>query len=99
MIPLNTKKVSMLLNSSNQVNLLHTKESHTLQANLIILLGKNQLGSSRLNPLSSETKIPLRVQVNKEGEVNIKSVSGLNVDDHIQVYTDKKISLSEKGGN
>ncbi len=89
---MNKNKVSTILNSSNQANLLGTNDSALIQTNILAIIGKVDLSNNY-----SDSSIPLFIRVNESGEIEIQNFN--NLKDDIQIYTDKKVSMSEKGGN
>lgn len=92
MIILNNK-ITTLINLSNQANLCKTNKTDISQFNFVVLIGLKYLRQKKESP-----KIPVSININKDGEMEI---GGIDVDtlmneNNVKIYTDKKITRSEK---
>ena len=85
-------KSSVSLNLSNQANNCRSKNSSLSQFNYFIILGLGYLNEE----LRSEESVPIRVKIDKLGELTI---NGLDIDmvnsENMQIYSDKKVTTSE----
>lgn len=91
---LEQKKLSTILNFSNQANYTDVDYADLYQYNLVVIFGEGNLSmSDYLN-----TKIPLCINVCKSGELEISSAAGEEISsgNNINIYSDIKVSNSTK---
>ncbi|EPR10475.1 hypothetical protein [Ruminiclostridium papyrosolvens] len=90
------KKVSTLLNLSNQANYTKAFKSHLSQFNFIIIMGREYLEKGNDN----SKDIPLSISISKSGEIEIVNIDEENNNDididNICIYSDKKITDSDE---
>lgn len=91
MIFLKNIRHSILLNLSNQTNTIKCADTHLSQYNFFVILGLEYL-----NPINTAEKIPITLNIDKDGNLSINGLDEdkLN-DDNIYIYTDKKVTTSD----
>ncbi len=91
---MNDKKVSTLLNLSNQANYTKAFNSHLAQFNFIIIMGREFLKKGNDNIKD----IPLSISISKSGEIEIVNIDEENNNDidNICIYSDKRITDSDE---
>lgn len=87
---LNEKKLSIEVNLSNQSNMVYTIRSHLSQFNFLVIVGNEYLNKVD----EKQTKIPLRIGIDKSGELTIYGLDNeiLNDVEKVKIYSDKKIT-------
>lgn len=91
---LEQKKLSAILNFSNQANYTDVDHSDLYQYNLVVIVGESYLNKKD----HIGTKIPLSINVCKSGEIEISSLAGEKNSNrnNISIYSDIKVSNSKK---
>lgn len=84
-------RMALLNNLSNQANACATEKTKLTQMNILVLIG---LGDA-FEDKPSRCRAPLSVTVDQNGDMEIHGVDGVTIsDDHIRVYTDRKVTRS-----
>ncbi|WP_094548286.1 hypothetical protein [Petroclostridium xylanilyticum] len=88
------KKLSTILNSSNQANVHSANQSGLSQFNFVVILGLEHL--RRDNGQTDE--IPVSINITRSGELEINGLDKdiLSDENNIRVYSDKKMTCSKE---
>lgn len=88
------KKLSTILNFSNQANYNDAVYSDLYQYNFVVIFGEGNLNMSDY----VDSKIPLCINVCKSGELEISSADREEISsgNNINIYSDIKVSNSTK---
>lgn len=91
---LEPKKLSAILNFSNQANYTDVDYSDLYQYNLVVIVGESYLNKKE----NIGAKIPLSINVCKSGELEISNLSGEKDSNrnNISIYSDIKVSNSKE---
>lgn len=86
-------RLIFLGNLSNEANVCAAHTTEVFQLNAAIIIGINHLREGSF----SRIKVPLEINIGKNGEIEIEGINDLTVDDeNIRIYSDRKVTQSEK---
>lgn len=88
------KKLSTILNFSNQANYNQANYTDLYQYNIVAIVGESYLNTNGC----IGTKIPLSINVNKSGELEINTLAGEKISNgnNINIYSDVKVSNNKE---